>query len=229
MRARMISVLVVGVLVAGAVPARAAGLSSVPMLATTLDLSGLPASTTPAPPAKPLDLTFTIDPPVVALGAPSKTAQSQAPAAAFEYSDGYRTRAKIHKWSSWAMLPMFGIEAYLGQKMFNDVGYATDGHRAVHRTVAWGVGTLFALNTATGIPNLVESRRDPNKSDLTLAHGVLMLVADAGFLATALTRPSHTSPTGLEIYTPKKNQHLTIAYASISVASVSWLLMLFGK
>jgi hypothetical protein len=219
MRARMMMVVVTGVLMMGPAPAEAAGLGSVP-----IDLSGLPAT-----PAKPLDLTFTLEPPVVALGASTRVGQSPAPAPAFEYSDGYRKRATIHKWSSWAMLPLFGVEAYLGQKMFNDVNFATDGHRAVHRSVAWGIGGLFALNTATGIPNLIESRRDPNKSDLALAHGVLMLVADAGFLATALTRPSHTSPSGLEIYTPKKNQHLTIAYASISVASVSWLLMLFGK
>ena len=56
-----------------------------------------------------------------------------------------------------------------------------------------------------------------------------MLVAEAGFLATALTRPNSRTPAGLDIYTPKKNQHLTIAYASISVASFSYLLMLFGK
>lgn len=228
MRARILAMAMVGVLVTGVVPARAAGASSMPMLAGSLDLGALPG-VAPTVPARPLNLSFTLAPPVVAYGTPAKTAQSQAPAAPFEYSDGYRTRAKIHKWSSWAMLPMFGVEAYLGQKMFNDVTYATDGRRAIHRSVAWGIGSLFVLNTATGIPNLVESRRDPNKSDLNLIHGVLMLVADAGFLTTALTRPSHTSPNGLEIYTPKKNQHLTIAYASISVASVSWLLMLFGK
>ena len=127
----------------------------------------------------------------------------------------------------WLMLPAFGVEAYLGQKMFNDVGFATDGHKALHRGLAWGIGGLFLANTVTGVPNLLQERRDPHKSDRTLIHGVLMLVADAGFLATALTRPNSRSAEGLQIYTPKKNQHLTIAYASISVASLGYLLMLF--
>ena len=39
---------------------------------------------------------------------------SPAPAVAFEYSDGYRTRAKIHKIASVATLPLFGAEAFLG-------------------------------------------------------------------------------------------------------------------
>ena len=75
----------------------------------------------------------------------------------------------------------------------------------------------------------MEQRRDPNKSDRTLIHGVLMLVADASFLTTALTMPNSRTAAGLEIYTPKKNQHLTIAYASVSLATFSYLLMLFGK
>ena len=103
----------------------------------------------------------------------------------------------------------------------------TDGHKALHRGLAWGIGGLFLANTVTGVPNLLQERRDPHKSDRTLIHGVLMLVADAGFLATALTRPNSRSAEGLQIYTPKKNQHLTIAYASISVASLGYLLMLF--
>jgi hypothetical protein len=159
------------------------------------------------------------------------TAAAQTPVGPppFEYSDGYRTRAKIHKLSSWVMLPLFGLEAYLGQKMFNDVSEATDSTTKLHRSIAWGIGGLFAVNTVTGLPNLLEGRSDPNKSDLSLIHGILMLVADAGFLATALTQPDHRTSAGLEIYTPKKNQHLTIAYASISVATVGYLLALFGK
>ena len=177
----------------------------------------------------PRHLTLALDPAALAEIAADRVASSaQTPVApAFEYSDGYRRRARLHKLSSWLMLPAFGVEAYLGQKMFNDVGFATDGHKALHRGLAWGIGGLFLANTVTGVPNLLQERRDPHKSDRTLIHGVLMLVADAGFLATALTRPNSRSAEGLQIYTPKKNQHLTIAYASISVASLGYLLMLF--
>jgi len=220
MRARMISTIVMGVLLGGVWPAAAA--EPVTMPALPIHFGDAPAV---AP--RPLDLKVRFT--AVELSTPSAAAQTPAGPPPFEYSDGYRTRAKIHKLSSWIMLPMFGLEAYLGQKMFNDVGQATDGNRRLHKAVAWGIGGLFAVNTATGIPNLVESRRDPSKSDLTLIHGVLMLVADAGFLVTAMTRPNSQTAAGLDIYTPKKNQHLTIAYASVSLASLSYLLMLFGK
>jgi len=222
MRARIVSVLAMGVMLWSSIPAEAAG----------PDMRRYPfrfvdASTSSSAPLN-LHITFVPD----ASAATADTAipeQTPAPPPAFEYSDGYRLRAKIHKLASWAILPLFGIEAYVGQKMFNDSGSITDGTRTLHKSIAWGVGGLFALNTVTGLPNLIQSRRDPAKSDLTLIHGILMLVADAGFLATALTQPSSQTPSGLEIYTPKKNQHLTIAYASISVATVSYLLMLFGK
>ncbi len=222
MRVRLISGIVMGVLLCSAIPAQAAG----------PDMRRYPfrfvESSTSSPAPLNLHINFVPD---ASMGAADATlvTQTPAPPPAFEYSDGYRLRAKIHKLASWAILPLFGIEAYVGQKMFNDSGSITDGTRTLHKSIAWGVGGLFALNTLTGLPNLIESRRDPEKSDLTLIHGILMLVADAGFLATALTQPSSQTPSGLEIYTPKKNQHLTIAYASISVATVSYLLMLFGK
>jgi len=223
MRARMIAAVVMGVVLASVVPARAAGPGSLPYLPIHFGDAPLPV-------ARPLNLRVTFAPTDrLASLVTAAPPQTSAPDRPFEYSDGYRTRAKIHKLSSWVMLPLFGLEAYLGQKMFNDVAEATDGHRTLHRSVAWGIGGLFAINTVTGIPNLVEQRRDPNKSDRTLIHGVLMLVADAGFLTTALTMPNSRTAAGLEIYTPKKNQHLTIAYASVSLATFSYLLMLFGK
>jgi len=220
MRARILSVVVGGVMLTGATPARAAEPPALPYI--PIHFGDAPS------PARPLNLRLTFAP-AAATDPAAKAGQTPAPPKAFEYSDAYRTRAKIHKLSSWAMLPLFGIEAYLGQKMFNDVTQATDTNRRLHKAIGFGIGGLFVVNTATGIPNLVESRSDPDKRDLPLIHGVLMLVADAGFLATALTRPNSRTPAGLDIYTPKKNQHLTIAYASISVASFSYLLMLFGK
>lgn len=177
------------------------------------------------PSARPLRVT--LDRAAVSAIAASAPAPQTPVTPAFEYSQGYKTRAKIHKLSSWLMLPAFGVEAYLGQKMFNNVGFATNDHKALHKGIAWGIGGLFTINTVTGVPNLLQERHDPAKSDRTLIHGVLMLMADAGFLATALTRPNSRTADGLQIYTPKKNQHLTIAYASISVASVGYLLMLF--
>src|SRR3954468_7647355 len=46
-------------------------------------------------------------------------AQSQRPKA-IEYSDAYETRAKIHKYASYATLPLFATEVALGQSIYND-------------------------------------------------------------------------------------------------------------
>lgn len=146
---------------------------------------------------------------------------------AFQYSDAYHTRAKIHKLSSFATLPLFGVEAWLGQRLFNDPALAGGSTRSAHKYVGEAIGGLFVVNTVTGIPNLLEARNDPNAGIRPIVHGVLMLVADSGFLATAILRPNSRTSAGLAVYDPRKNQHLTIAYASISVATVGYLIMLF--
>lgn len=146
----------------------------------------------------------------------------------FMYSDAYQKRARIHRVASYAMLPLFGIEAIVGQKMFNDPATATGARRQIHRWVAVGLTGLFALNSVTGVWNLWEGRKDPNGKTLRTIHGVLMLVSDAGFVATALTAPRH-SPRGLLIYDAKKNQHMALAYASITTATVGYLIMLFRR
>jgi hypothetical protein len=146
----------------------------------------------------------------------------------FIYSDAYQKRARIHRIASYATLPLFAIEAVVGQKMFNNPAAATGATRQLHRWVAIGLEGLFGLNSVTGVMNLWEARKDPNGKTLRTIHGVLMLVSDAGFVATALTAPRH-SPRGLLTYDAKKNQHMALAYASITTATVGYLIMLFGR
>ena len=64
---------------------------------------------------------------------------------AVEYSDAYYTRAKIHKYASFATLPLFATEVALGQTIYNDpnanssaakgahIAVGTRDHRAVRR------------------------------------------------------------------------------------------------
>jgi len=152
----------------------------------------------------------------------------QAPApVAFEYSDAYHTRDRIHHMASYATLPLFAAQVYVGQKLFNDPANATPGLRHLHGTLAIAITGLFAVNSLTGVWNLVEARHDPHGSFRRTMHGVLMLVADAGFVATAIDRPNGRSERGAAIFTPKANQHLALAYASLSVATAGYLLMLF--
>ena len=143
------------------------------------------------------------------------------PPKAFEYSDAYRTRAKIHKIASFATLPLFATEAVVGQSLYDN---PTSGKKNAHLAVAAGIGTLFGINTVTGVWNLVEARQDPNHAGRRWAHGLLMLGADAGFLATAALGPSEHEFEG----EGSRSTHRAVAFTSISVATAGYLIMLFG-
>jgi len=140
---------------------------------------------------------------------------------AFQYSDAYATRRKIHVYSSIAMLPLFGVQAYLGQKLYN--GDFSDAEHTAHQWVGASIVGLFALNTVTGIWNLHEGWGDPNKKKLRVAHGMLMLAADAGFAYAAFAAPSERADVSTH------STHRNVAYFSISAATAGYLIMLFGR
>lgn len=153
---------------------------------------------------------------------PSPEEQTAAPQVAVEYSDGYRMRAKIHKISSFATLPLFVAEGIIGQSLYSD---PTSGKKDAHLAVAAGIGALFAVNTVTGVWNLVEARKDPNHKKRRLVHGLLMLGADAGFLATAAMGPESEHGNSAE----GKGAHRAMAFTSIGLATTGYLVMLFGN
>lgn len=164
---------------------------------------------------------ITISPVIQAIAA--EEAQSAAPAVPIVYSDGYRTRLKIHKAASVTMLPLVGAQAVLGKMLYDS---PTPTRRAWHQGVAWSIAGVFAVNTVTGTWNLVESRKDPNHRKRRIAHSLLMLAADAGFVATAFTAPDDD---GRDFnYLDRRSLHRNLAIASISSATVGYLLMLFG-
>ena len=140
---------------------------------------------------------------------------------AFEYSDGYRTRLKIHKYASFATLPLFVAQFAVGQKLYD--GTASDSTRSAHTALAVSTAALFGVNTVTGVWNLYEGRKDPNKSTKRRVHGILMLVADAGFVATGALAPDDDEGGG------DRSTHRTVALASMGVATVAYLIMLLGN
>ena len=154
---------------------------------------------------------------------------SAPPAVAVEYSDAYRTRAKIHKVASFATLPLFGAEAIVGQQLYSARVNAEDTGtlKTTHLALATGIGGLFAVNTVTGVWNLVESRKDPNHRTLRWAHGLLMLGADAGFLATAATGPGGDDERE-RFREEDPSTHRAIAFTAIAAATTGYLIMLFG-
>jgi hypothetical protein len=158
------------------------------------------------------------------------SADSQAAPAprarAFEYSDGYRTRLKIHKVASYATLPLFAAQFAVGQKLYN--GNGSDGTRSLHGGLAAATAALFAVNTVTGVWNLAEGRKDPNHRTKRLVHGILMAVADAGFVATGVMTPeSEGGESGFETGGgTSQSTHRAVALTSMGIATVAYLIMI---
>jgi hypothetical protein len=163
---------------------------------------------------------------LAALDAQPAPAPSPRPVA-FEYSDAYYTRLKIHKWASFATLPLFATQTVLGQKLYN--GDASDSVRSAHSAVAVGTGVLFGVNTVTGVWNMVEGRKDPNRKTKVKVHGILMLVADAGFAVSGFMAPNTEHEDGFESSSGvSRSTHRAVALSSMGIATLSYLIMLFG-
>lgn len=173
-----------------------------------------------------LFVVFFVAPPAHAQDA-DPPAQDQTPRPkAIEYSEGYETRAKIHKYASFATLPLIGTEAVLGQSLYNDPYSRTSPKRGAHIAVGTAITGLFAVNSVTGVWNLWESRHDPNHRTLRLWHGIMMLGADAGFVAAYGTGPGGRN---LINFDSQKQTHRTVVFTTMGVATASYLMMLIGN
>jgi hypothetical protein len=143
---------------------------------------------------------------------------------AFEYSDGYKTRAKIHKYAAFATLPLFAAEFYLGQSIYNT---PSDGKKNAHIAVGTGIIGLYGAQAVTGVWNLVEANKDPNGHKRRMIHGILMLASGAGFAITPMTAPGRRDR--LEFGSSSASTHRAVAYTSIGIGTAGYLMMLFGN
>jgi len=150
--------------------------------------------------------------------------QSPAPRqVAFEYSDGYKTRAKIHKYAAFATLPLFATEFALGQSLYNN---PSDSKKGAHVAIGTGIIGLYGLQGVTGVWNLVEANKDPEGKKRRLTHGILMLASGVGFAITPMTAPGRRDV--LESGSSSANTHRAVAFTSIGIGTVGYLMMLIG-
>lgn len=146
---------------------------------------------------------------------------------AVHYSDGYYTRLTIHKYASYLTLPLFAAQVWSGTTMWNQSepdGFAKN----VHGPLAASVAGLFAVNTVTGVWNLWEGRKDPNGRTRRVIHSLLMLTADAGFVATGASAPDDDEGEGGG-HSAGAIRHRNLALGSMGVALSSYLMMLIWK
>jgi len=165
--------------------------------------------------------------PIVALVAPDT---GQRRPRAIEYSNFYTVRLTIHRYASYATIPLFIAEYALGRSLYNTAPDSVSSSvRSAHGAVALGIAGLFGLNTVTGGWNLWHARKDPAGRARRYVHAALMLVSDAGFVATGALAPSRRAELAGTIDPNRRNLHRTVAIASMSTALAGYVMMLFWK
>lgn len=141
-------------------------------------------------------------------------------AKAFEYSDDYNTRRRIHKLASYATIPLFIGQYLTGSQLIDKGTDAPEWIKRTHPVLATGVLGLFAVNTTTGLWNAWEGLGDPNGRKWRTAHELLMLAADAGFVRVGmLSRDAKNSGSA-------RNEHRAWAIGSSATALTAYLMML---
>ena len=134
-----------------------------------------------------------------------------------DYSDAHYTRLTIHRIGSYVMLPLFGAEYLLGDRLLNSPSPAS-WIKPTHVGVALGIAALFTSNTITGVWNLWDARHDPHDRGLRYLHAGLLLASDAGFaLAPAVIHHGGSAN--------ERTLHLNIAIGSMSLATVGTAIM----
>lgn len=175
------------------------------------------------PPAGPVVTArfATVAPPALPSGLSAAPAVVPTPRdTVIEYSAAYYRRLDIHRWGSYAMLPLFAFQYAAGRELFDKSSAAPDWARDGHGIAATGVAALFGVNTITGVWNLYEGWNDPQEHGRKVFHAAMMLLADAGFVATGILADE------AEHSASNRELHRTVALTSIGVATIGWASML---
>lgn len=146
-------------------------------------------------------------------------------------SDGYYSRLDIHRYASYATLPLFVIEYLAGQQLLTKGSAAPLWAEKVHKPAAYAVAAVFTVNTVTGLLNLAEASKVPQGKRKRWVHSVLMLAADVGMIYGVSVAPS-TAKIDARIASGKVGgwtPHKISTVASMSVATIGYLMMLVGK
>ena len=150
---------------------------------------------------------------------------------AIEFGEAYAVRLKIHRYGSYAMLPLFATQYVLGSRLLKQREDIEDGRRLegvthslnrAHLYTALGVGTLFVSNTTTGLWNLYENRHVTESRGIRTAHAVTMLLADAGFVLTG-----HMGLNAKSGSYDDARRHRNVALGSMAIATAGASLMWF--
>ncbi len=153
---------------------------------------------------------------------PAVTQDAQARPQAVEHGGFHDARRKIHVIASYATIPLFVGEYLAGDKLYDGNGSSTA--KSAHGAFTAGLAALFGVNTVTGVWNLVDERKEPGHTR-RLVHGLLMLAADAGFIATASLAPDDDD----RGFSSDRSAHRNMAITSMGLAAASYIYMLVTR
>jgi hypothetical protein len=142
-------------------------------------------------------------------------------------SDAAILRLRIHRYASYTVIPLFALQSIAGNQLLqaDNGGEERPGWaKSAHSFGAAAIGTVFTVNTVTGIWGLYDERANDQNRALRWAHSILMLASDAGFTYTGikLADEAKRSPSD-------RDRHRNFAYASIGTALVGYGIMFFGN
>jgi hypothetical protein len=172
---------------------------------------------TPDPESTAAVIPSSVNPPAPLL---PQTPQTPSP-----YTRAYEIRQDIHKYASYATLPLFAAEYALGESLGSEPG-SEGSARGLHAALGTGLVALFFVETATGGWNLWQSRHEKQRRTPRMIHSFLMIAANVGFVATAASTPSEHRPTTFD---HDRNTHRNIAIASIGIGTAGYLLSVFAR
>ncbi|MEP6831817.1 MAG: hypothetical protein ABJB74_00425 [Gemmatimonas sp.] len=220
-----------------------AGLCSAPLSAQPTSVQSATQAaedTANVPPVVPVDSSA----PILVFPQPAGLSLSRASVArwslqdttrrkAVTYSEWYGRRLRVHRYGSYAMLPLFATQYVLGNKLLKqkEAQYANTrltpidkNLKTTHAVVAGGVGALFVVNTTTGLWNLFDSRHTVPGRKLRTIHALTMLAADAGFAYTG-----YLSSKAVDHGPPEARKHRNMALVSFGIATTGASLMWFRR
>ena len=142
-------------------------------------------------------------------------------------SDAAILRLRIHRYASYTVIPLFALQAVAGNQLLqaDNGGQERPGWaKGAHSFGAAAIGTVFAVNTITGVWSLYDQRANTDGRTLRWVHSILMLASDAGFTYTGITLADEAKESS-----SNRDQHRNWAYASIGTALVGYGIMYFGN
>jgi len=142
-------------------------------------------------------------------------------------SDAQILRLRIHRYASYTVIPLFALQSIAGNQLLqaDNGGQERPGWaKSAHSFGAAALGTVFTVNTITGVWALYDQRANAQNRTLRWVHSILMLASDAGFTYTGIKLADEAKGSSSD-----RDRHRNWAYASMGTALVGYGIMFFGN